>query len=100
MSQLVIDLLEMKYFVSEGWHEKHRITIIHESEDLAEASYKIVLRLKWKKLNSLIQQNDEALKKAQEAVNLEEQDELLKMKMHLKAMFDEVSTELGVVISR
>ncbi|OEK00439.1 DNA primase [Roseivirga sp. 4D4] len=100
MSQLVIDLLEMKYFVSEGWQEKHRITIIHESEDLAEASYKIVLRLKWKKLNSLIQQNDDALKKAQDTENIAEQDELLKMKMHLKAMFDEVSTELGVVISR
>lgn len=97
MSQLVIDLLEMKYFVSEGWEKKHRITTIHESEDLPEAAYKMVLRLKRKKLEILIQQNDDSLKKSNSS---EEQDELLKMKMHLKALFDEVNTELGIVISR
>ena len=48
MSQLVIDLLEMKYFVSEGWEERHRISTMHESEDLPLAAFKIVLRLKRK----------------------------------------------------
>lgn len=97
MSQLVIDLLEMKYFVSEGWEKKHRITTVHESEDLPNAAYKMVLRLKKKKLEILLGQTDEALKKSTDE---EEQSELQKMHKHLKALFDEVNTELGVVISR
>ena len=96
MSQMVIDLLEMKYFVSEGWEARHRISTMHESEDLPLAAFKIVLRLKRKKLEVLIRQNDENLKTSE---NPEEQDELLKMKMHLKVLFDEVNTELGTVIS-
>ena len=96
MSQLVIDLLEIRYFVSEGWVKRHQINTMHESEDLPLAAFKIVLRLKRKKLEVLIRQNDENLKTSQ---NPEEQDELLKMKMHLKALFDEVNSELGTVIS-
>lgn len=95
MSQLVIDMLEMKYFVSEGWQQKHRIGIVHESEDLPEASYKLVLRLKKKKLEKLIGQTDESLKKSS---NQEEQDELLKMYLHLKTLLMEVDSELGTVI--
>ena len=96
MSQLVIDLLEMKYFVSEGWEERHLISIMHESEDLPLAAFKIVLRLKRKKLEVLIRQNDDNLKTSK---NPDEQDELLKMKMHLKALLDQANTELGTVIS-
>ena len=59
---MVIDLLEIKYFVSEGWEERHRISIMHESEDLPLAAFKIVLRLKRKKLEVLIRQNDDNLK--------------------------------------
>ena len=96
MSQLVIDLLEIKYFVSEGWEERHRISIMHESEDLPLAAFKIVLRLKRKKLEVLIRQNDDNLKTSK---NPDEQNELLKMKMHLKALLDQANTELGTVIS-
>ncbi|HEY9116637.1 MAG TPA: hypothetical protein VIN11_02360, partial [Roseivirga sp.] len=96
MSSLVIDLLEMKYFVSEAWEKKHRISTIHESEDLPNAAYSAILRLKRKKLESLIHQNEETLKKSK---NTDEQDELLKMHMHLKQMLKEINDELGTVIS-
>ncbi|WP_420387412.1 DNA primase [Roseivirga sp.] len=96
MSQLVIDLLEMKYFVSEGWEKKHRISTIHESEDLPNAAYTAILRLKRKKLESLIMQNEETLKKSK---NEDEQDELMRMHKHLKEMLKEINDELGTVIS-
>lgn len=95
-SQLVIDLLEMKYFVSEGWEKKHRIMTLHESEDLPNAAYTAILRLKRKKLESLIMQNEETLRKSD---NIEEQDELMKMHKHLKGMLKEINDELGTVIS-
>jgi len=97
MSQVVIDLLEMKYFVSDGWQEKFRIATVHESEDLPNAAYKIVLRLKKKKLELLIEQNDQALKTAED---IEEQNELLKVHKHLKSLLVEVDNELGTVIPR
>lgn len=96
MSQLVIDLLEMKYFVSEGWEKKHRISTVHESEDLPNAAYSAILRLKRKKLESLIIQNEESLKKSK---NEDEQDELMRMHKHLKLMLKEINDELGTVIS-
>jgi len=99
-SQLVIGMLDVQYFVSEGWYERHKIHTTHESERLPIAAFKAVLRLKRKKLESLIVENDEELKKAQEDKNIEEQEDLLKMRMHLKTMFDQVSCELGIVVSR
>ena len=87
----------MKYFVSEGWQERHKIGIVHESEDLPEAAYKLVLRLKKKKLEKLISQTDESLKKPS---NAQEQEELIKMYMHLKTLLMEVDSELGTVIPR
>lgn len=97
MSQLVIDLLELKYFVSAGWQEKFRIATLHESEDLPNAAYKVVLRLKKKKLEILIEQNDQALKTA---TDIDQQNELLKVHKHLKSLLVEVDTELGTVIPR
>jgi len=97
MSQVVIDLLEMKYFVSDGWHEKFRIATLHESEDLPDAAYKVVLRLKKKKLELLIEQNDQALKTTSD---IDQQNELLKMHKHLKDLLVDVDKELGTVIPR
>ncbi len=96
-SQFVIGLLDVKYFVSEGWYEKHRIHISHESEDLPTAVFKTVLRLKRKKLEALLTENDEELKSTKD-ITL--QEELLKMRMHLKTLFDEVSSQLGIVVSK
>lgn len=97
MSQMVIDLLEMKYFVSEGWQKRHKIATVHESEDLPNAAYKMVLRLKKKKLEVLIEQNDQALKTSKD---IDEQMELQRVHMHLKTMLVEVDKELGTVIPR
>lgn len=97
MSQLVIDLLDMKYFISDGWEELHRISTSHEKEDLPRATYKVILRLKRKKIEELLQHNEEQLKKSSSAA---EQDELLQMIKHLKTLFDQVTTELGIVVSK
>ena len=97
MNQLIIDLLDVKYFVSEGWYQKHRIHTSHESEDLNKAAYKAVLRLKRKKLEILIAENDEELKNT---MGEREQEELLKVKMELKAVYDQVTLALGIIVSR
>ncbi|MCE7990823.1 MAG: DNA primase [Roseivirga sp.] len=97
MSQLVIDLLELNYFISSGWQERHRIGTPHEKDDLAEAVFKVVLRLKRKKLEELTSETEEALKNS---TNPQEQDELIKIYIHYKRLFDEVGKQLGIVVAK
>jgi DNA primase len=97
MSQLVIGLLDMKYFISELWESRHRISTTHEKEDLPTATHKIVLRLKRKKIQAMIHENEETLKLSS---SISDQDELLRMIKHLKELYDQVTTELGIVVSR
>lgn len=94
MSQLVIDLLELNYFISSNWAERHRIYTAHESDDLTEATFKVVLRLKWKKLKEMTTETEEELKTNK---NPDEQDQLMRIWIHYKKLFDEVSHKLGVV---
>lgn len=97
MSKLVIDLLDMKYFISELWESRHRISTTHEKEDLPSATHKIVLRLKRKKLQAMIHKNETLLKNSAAS---NDQDEYLKMIKHLKSLYDQVTTELGIVVSK
>lgn len=97
MSQLVIDLLELKYFISDGWKDKHKIATVHESEDLPEATFKVVLRLKRKKLEELLIKTEDDLKAN---TNPQEQDELIKIYIHYKRLFDEVGKQLGIVVAK
>ncbi|MFT6216950.1 MAG: DNA primase [Roseivirga sp.] len=97
MSQLVIDLLDMKYFISDLWESRHRISTTHEREDLPNATHKIVLRLKRKKLQAMIYKNENSLKNSSQ---VNDQDEYLKMIKHLKSLYDQVTTELGIVVSK
>ena len=97
MSQLVIDLLDMKHFISDAWEERHRISTSHEKEDLPLATYKVILRLKWKKLRIMLNENEEQLKQSKDP---SEQDDLMRMSQHLKSLFDQVAQELGIVLSK
>lgn len=96
-SKLVIDLLDIKYFLSEEWVSKHRIHTKHESEDLPEMALKDVLRLKYKKLDTIVAETEENLKRAE---TVEEQTELQRMFMHYKGLLMQVSKELGIVITK
>lgn len=97
MSAVVIDLLELKYFISDGWKDRHRIATVHESEDLPEATFKVVLRLKRKKLEEILTVTEEKLKVS---TDVDEQIELLTIIKHYKRLFDEVGKQLGIVVTK
>lgn len=96
LSPLIIDLLEMKYFVSDAWKQKHKILTTHESEKLPVEVQNAILRLKRKRLEMLLLENEEALKKAE---TNEQTDEFQRMHMHLKGLLNQINKELGTVIS-
>lgn len=97
MSGVVIDLLDLKYFISDGWQDRHRIATVHESEDLPEATFKVVLRLKRKKLEEILTTTEEKLK---DSTDVDEQIELLTIIKHYKRLFDEVGKQLGIVVTK
>lgn len=95
IKKLVIDCLEVKYFLSDGW-QGHAIRTTHESEILYKEVHKTILRLKKRKLEMLIRKNHLEMKTAH---SQNEQDELLKVYIYLKSRHDLVSTELGTVVN-
>lgn len=91
----VIDLSADKYEISDNWLEKYKIYVPRETEFLRDATYSNVLRLKFRIVQQLIQ---EETKKLKEARNEKEVDELLDDISELKKVSVEIGKILGNVL--
>lgn len=91
----VIDLSADKYEISENWAEKYQIYVPKETEFLRDATYSNVLRLKFRIVQQLIQ---EETKKLKETSNEKEIDELLDDISELKKVSVEIAKNLGNVL--
>ncbi|KOF02297.1 hypothetical protein OB69_12790 [Roseivirga seohaensis subsp. aquiponti] len=92
IKMFAVDALEIKYFISDGWFDLHRISTSHESEDLYKQSIRAVLRLKKRKLEIMIRDNEDELRN-----NWNE--ESIKVYMELKRRHTIISKELGTVVN-
>lgn len=91
----VIDLSADKYEISENWSEKYQIHVPRETEFLRDATYTNILRLKFRIVQQLIQ---EETKKLKETTDEQEIDELLDDVNELKKVSVEIANILGNVI--
>ena len=91
----VIDLSTEKYEISENWAEKYQIYVPKETEFLKDATYSNVLRLKFRIIQQLIQEETDKLKAA---TNDQEVDELLDDINELKKVSVEIGKILGNVL--
>ncbi|WP_424963824.1 DNA primase [Ekhidna sp.] len=91
----VIDLSADKYEISENWSEKYQIHVPRETEFLKDVTYTNVLRLKFRIVQQLIQEETEKLK---HATNEAEVDELLDDINELKKVSVEIAKILGNVL--
>lgn len=91
----VIDLSMDKYEISPNWEEKYQIYVPKESEYLRDVTYSNVLRLKFRILQQMIQEETDKLKNTE---NLDEVDELLDHIEGLKKSSVEIGKILGNVI--
>lgn len=91
----VIDLSAEKYEISENWSEKYQIHVPRETEFLRDVTYSNVLRLKFRIVQQLIQEETEKLK---HATNDAEIDELLDDINELKKVSVEIANRLGNVL--
>ncbi|MEP0985584.1 DNA primase [Ekhidna sp.] len=91
----VIDLSADKYELSENWSEKYQIHVPRETEFLRDVTYTNVLRLKFRIVQQLIQEETAKLK---HATNESEVDELLDDINELKKVSVEIAKILGNVL--
>ncbi len=91
----VIDLSTDKYEISENWSEKYQIHVPRETEFLKDVTYTNVLRLKFRIIQQLIQEETDKLK---HTTNESEVDELLDDINELKKVSVEIAGILGNVI--
>ena len=91
----VIDLSAEKYEISENWSEKYHIHVPRETEFLRDVTYTNVLRLKFRIVQQLIQEETEKLK---HTTNEAEVDELLDDINELKKVSVEIAKILGNVL--
>ncbi|SNS86456.1 DNA primase [Ekhidna lutea] len=91
----VIDLSADKYEISENWSEKYQIHVPRETEFLRDVTYTNVLRLKFRIVQQLIQEETDKLK---HATSEAEVDELLDDINELKMVSVEIAKILGNVL--
>jgi DNA primase len=93
----VANLVVEKYDLSKVWEERHRIYVPREEDLLEKAVFQNVVRLKYRTLEKLIQENLGRLKAAKDQ---QEQDEIMQTHMSLKRSSKELSDFLGMVVAK
>jgi DNA primase len=92
----VVDLLAEKYEISDNWKEKYKIHVPHEKEFLRDVTYTNILRLKFRIVQQLIQEENKKLKEVSDEKLI---DELLDDIIELKRVRKEIADILGIVIT-
>ncbi len=92
---LVVKLLSQKYSLSENWKNRHGIDVKREEDLIAESVENCINHLKRRKLDALIKENQDKMKKAKTP---EEESELLSIHLLYSNLRTNLSNALGVVV--
>ena len=93
VKQEVYSLISDPYSVSENWR-KHQIFVKHEKDYLFDASYRTIMRLKWRNVRKMIFDNMQILTTS---INPDEVDHVQTKHLHLKEFEMQIAKELGNV---
>jgi DNA primase len=97
--QVVIDLVTPRHEVSSYWHDRHKIFITTETDDLAATAFKSVLRLKRRLVHKMMDEAKQKKKSAEsEGWEADRVFELQQIYFELKKVQLEIDKELGIVI--
>lgn len=93
----IADLMTPRYETSKHWSEKYHIFFPHEKEVLHEVAYSNVLRLKFRLIQKLMEENLAEMKKT---TGQDEIDRHLTIHEQLKSAERELAELLGIVVPR
>lgn len=96
----VSDLITPRYDTSPHWSDKFHIYIPKEKDVLNEMALSNVLRLKFRVVQKMMEDNLQKVKQAESSGNWEELDRALEMQTGLKKAESELAGSLGIVVAR
>ncbi len=97
VKKVVTELMTNKYELSENWEKKYKIHVPHENEILRDVTYTNILRLKFRIIQHLIQEESQRLKNA---VDKTDEDHFLNEISELKKIEMDIAKVLGNVTAR
>lgn len=100
MKVAVSDLITPRYDVSPHWGDKFHIHIPREKEVLNEMALSNVLRLKFRVVQKMMEDNLQLVKRAETDGNWEELDKALEVQNGLKKAENELAASLGIVVAK
>jgi len=100
VKKAVTDLITPRYNTSQHWGDKYKIFIPKEQDVLNRLAMTNVLRLKFRMVQRMMEENLANIKKEEGAGNMEKLDEALMMQEGLKQAEKELASMLGIVVAR
>ncbi|TSJ80526.1 MAG: CHC2 zinc finger domain-containing protein [Candidatus Cardinium sp.] len=95
--KIAIDLTASPHDISEAWIKKYGIYTIEEGQHAQKISLEVILRLKIRLVQELIEQNRETLK---QELSADEEVALLQVHQLLKASECSIAKQLGTVVAQ
>ena len=100
VKRMVTELITPRYATSQHWGEKFHIYFPKENDVLSELALNNVLRLKFRVVQKMMEENLMAVKQAEMGGNWDELDKVLEMQTGLKRAESELAGLLGIVIAK
>jgi DNA primase len=100
VSKVVTELITSRYEISPHWKEKFHIIFPHEEEILHSMAFTNVLRLKFRVVQKMMEENLGQLKVWEEKGNWDEVDKCLGLQEGLKVAERDLAKILGIVVAR
>ncbi len=100
VKKVVSDLIMSRYDTSPHWGDKFHIFIPKEKDVLNEMALSNVLRLKFRVVQKMLEDNLQLVKLADAAGNWDELDKALEMQIGLKKAESELAGSLGIVVAK
>jgi DNA primase len=97
VKRIVAELTTSRYETSKHWSEKFHIYFPHEQEIIQDMAYSNVLRLKFRMIQKLI---DDNLQQMKQAGNEEDMEKFFTIHEQLKGAEKELAVVLGIVVPR
>jgi DNA primase len=100
MKKIVSELITTRYSTSSHWNDKYHIYIPKEDEIIGDLAYTNVIRLKFRVVQKMMEDNLKQVKEAEQKDDWDLLEKHLTMQQGLKEAEKELAGKLGIVIAK
>jgi DNA primase len=100
VKKTVTELITSRYSTSNHWSDKYHIYIPRENEILADLALTNVVRLKFRMVQKMMEDNLKQVKEAEQKDNWDLLDKHLSVQQDLKEAEKALASQLGIVVAK